>query len=402
MITFRNKGLVDLRAITTFGVNSKDTKSPIGQFGTGFKYAVAVALRLGATISITRGLERHTFSAKRETIRKDEFDLVYMDAAPLGFTTHLGHHWEPWQAFRELYCNMLDEDGEAMPGELPPEAGYTHVYLEHPKFDSLWDDRHSVVLPPHLKPIYKDDRLQIFTGESKYLYYRGVRVAELTKVSKHTFNVLQQMELTEDRTLKNDYTARDIIAARIGRITKRSLLQQLLFTGREYFESDLQFSSWNENTDSFLHVIHKGRANQDITPAALAWYRVKNPEVTLPKRVTNVLREERRDLKSAIELCAVLGYDVTGYPVVITDELPEKTLAEVYPKHSDKIFLSRRAFSLGLPTVAGTILEEFLHLKLGLRDETRQLQNHLLDALMRTAQRLQTEITMNRAVKPQE
>lgn len=35
MIVFKNKGLIDLRALTTFGVSSKVSENPIGIFGTG-------------------------------------------------------------------------------------------------------------------------------------------------------------------------------------------------------------------------------------------------------------------------------------------------------------------------------------------------------------------------------
>lgn len=392
MITFRNKGLVDLRAITTFGVNSKDTKTAIGQFGTGFKYAVAVVLRLGGTVVVMRGLERFEFTKRIEQIRNDEFGMVYMNEQQLGFTTHLGHHWEPWQAFRELYCNMLDEAGpEALDAALTPKAGYTDVIIELPAFDEVWAQRHTVVLPAHFKPLYKDERIQIFNEPSNYLFYRGVRVATLDKPARHTFNVLEHLELTEDRTLQYQSTAQHVVATRVMKLESKALIKQLLFTGRGTFEHELQYSQWMDSSKSFLDVIHKGRASLDINFNALAYFRVKNPEVALPKRVTNVQRQERRDLKNAIALCAVLGYDVSGYPVVITDDLPEEVLGQVFPKHSDKIFLARRVFTQGVNMVTGTLLEEYIHLKYGLEDNTRRLQNHLLDALVRAAERLQAK-----------
>lgn len=388
MITFRNKGLVDLRAITTFGVNSKETDNPIGQFGTGFKYAVAVTLRLGGTITVMRGLERYVFTARQEKIRNDEFGLVYMNDTPLGFTTHLGHHWEPWQAFRELYCNMLDEKGEAVDTELPAQEDTTSVYLDGAMFTQVWADRHTLVLPPKMKPIHADDRLQIYNGPSQYLYYRGVRVATLEKPAKHIFNVLQKLELTEDRTIASLWSAKAAIANRITRIENKSVLRGLLFAGIGTFENELEYGSWMDSNSAFTDVIHKGRANADLNAQALAYYRIKNPAVILPKRVTNVQRQEKRDLVTAVQLCAVLGYDVKDYPVVISDELPEGVLGCVFPTHSDKIFLSRRVFTQGAVMVAGTLLEEYLHLKYALPDTSRQLQNHLLDALVRAAQRL--------------
>lgn len=45
MIIFRNKGVIDPKSITTFGVSSKENPGAIGFFGTGLKYAIAILLR---------------------------------------------------------------------------------------------------------------------------------------------------------------------------------------------------------------------------------------------------------------------------------------------------------------------------------------------------------------------
>src|SRR4030066_94299 len=44
-ISFQNPGLIPLECITTFGLSAKDTANPIGQFGTGLKYAISIILR---------------------------------------------------------------------------------------------------------------------------------------------------------------------------------------------------------------------------------------------------------------------------------------------------------------------------------------------------------------------
>jgi hypothetical protein len=53
---YSNPGALDLRALTIMGMNAKpNTDSPIGYFGTGLKYAVAIALRHGLTLTIWDG-----------------------------------------------------------------------------------------------------------------------------------------------------------------------------------------------------------------------------------------------------------------------------------------------------------------------------------------------------------
>src|SRR5215469_12461812 len=95
---FGNPGLIDIRAVTVLGVNIKDSKSPIGFFGTGFKYALATLLRHNMTLSIYRGLERTDFFSDDEMIRGQLVRMIHMRSENevlgrserLGFTTELG------------------------------------------------------------------------------------------------------------------------------------------------------------------------------------------------------------------------------------------------------------------------------------------------------------------------
>ena len=119
MIVFQNKGLIDPMAITTFGLNAKVGDSPIGQFGTGLKYAIAVLLRTGHEITIWRGLEPLRFDVIEHETRGKLFNIVRMNGEKLSFMTNLGPKWELWMAFRELFCNAKDEgdDGRLEEGE---------------------------------------------------------------------------------------------------------------------------------------------------------------------------------------------------------------------------------------------------------------------------------------------
>jgi len=111
MLLFENKGLIPEATITTMGVNAKIGDNPIGQFGTGLKYAIAIVLRLGGMITIYRGQKKLEFSLKTEIIRDKKFQIVCMNGRKLGFTDQLGLHWEAWMAYRELASNVKDEGG---------------------------------------------------------------------------------------------------------------------------------------------------------------------------------------------------------------------------------------------------------------------------------------------------
>lgn len=55
MILFQNPGEIDLLSIASFGVSVKEGENPIGFFGTGLKYAIAVLLRTGHRITVMTG-----------------------------------------------------------------------------------------------------------------------------------------------------------------------------------------------------------------------------------------------------------------------------------------------------------------------------------------------------------
>src|SRR5882724_7969094 len=113
-IIFQNPGLIDLRSVQIMGLNAKETKNSIGQFGTGLKYAIAVLLRSGCKVTIFQGLQEFNFATQKEKFRGKDFDFVFMrrgdqhgseaifSEKALGFTLELGKHWEPWMAIREL------------------------------------------------------------------------------------------------------------------------------------------------------------------------------------------------------------------------------------------------------------------------------------------------------------
>ena len=94
-VYFMNNGDFDVRTMTTFGVSVKTKDEPIGFFGTGFKYAVAIILRMQGQISIKTKSGEFVFTVHREKIRDEEFDLVYINDKEAGFTTRLGINWLP-------------------------------------------------------------------------------------------------------------------------------------------------------------------------------------------------------------------------------------------------------------------------------------------------------------------
>ena len=170
-IFFYNDGILDINSALIFGVSAKEGNNPIGRFGTGLKYAISIILRLGGSISINSGGELYAFGVKAINARGKEFHVVTMNGVDCGFTNHLGSHWEPWQAYRELYCNALDEGG-GVTEEFPSSAD-TVISVECDSISRAHLNRDKYFIDS--APIYSDGVIEIHEGGRPFHYYRGMR-----------------------------------------------------------------------------------------------------------------------------------------------------------------------------------------------------------------------------------
>lgn len=215
MIVFTNDGLMPLEAATSFGINVKMGESPIGFFGTGLKYAIAVCLRLGGKFRLFLGEVEYEFYVKESDFRGKEFGFIHMKKRKgwnsrwtyqkLAYTTELGKHWEPWMAVREIESNTRDENGTSciLEGDQVPfiADNQTMIIIECPEMEDAYADLGSIFMPEK-KLIQEIGPLQIFEGLSPYVFFRGLRVTDLSKPSLFTYNFNLGITLTEDRTSK--------------------------------------------------------------------------------------------------------------------------------------------------------------------------------------------------------
>lgn len=375
-ITFQNDGLIDLRAVRTFGMSAKEGKNPIGFFGTGLKYAIAISLRLGCKVTLYRGLEPFVFKTTEARVRNADFNIVTMNGEELGFTTELGKTWEPWQAFRELYCNAIDEGGQVHSGAVDPTPNSTTIVISgHPLF-TAYCERDSIVLRGD--PKWRTETVEVFDRPSGFAYYRGIKVARLPHDSKFTYNALSPIELTEDRTIKHEYQFRVAVRDGILRHGPADLAERFLRAPIESYEAHLDMDTYLEPSDAFMQTLDRLTFRHCTNQSALRLYK-KFKKCELLPDPTPLNRIEEKQLQRAITFCEWMGHPVRDYEIVVTTDLGDRVWGRAY---EGRIYLNRRAFMSGTKIVAGTLLEEYLHLKHGFQDETRELQNFLLDALM--------------------
>lgn len=277
MLVMKNKGLIPEAAIDTMGVSAKVTDNPIGQFGTGLKYTIAIVLRTGGEITIWRGLKKLSFSVKTEQIRGEQFDIVRMNGRRLGFTTRLGLNWEPWMAYREVASNTKDEGGtiHLIDDESdipPPDKKETLIVIRHPEMEQAHTERHRIFL--QTEPVYTLEGISVHPGESEFVYYRGIRVSKLQKKSMFTYNITRPMQLTEDRTLLyphmiSYFLIRDIMTCGSDRFLMTVLSNDHT---KSYMENTLSYSGHRDTrpSDQFLHVAEILREAKDLVGVVTA------------------------------------------------------------------------------------------------------------------------------------
>ena len=275
-VVFETPGLLDVRAITIMGAHAKpNSANPIGFFGTGLKYAIAVAVRLGAEPVIWIGRDRFSFSKKSSTFRGADLETIKMTVLKdgnkrpttyeLGFTTRYGARWKPWMAFRELESNTRDEGGKTFLIDSPekwdlfhggPDAGKTYIVIANADLFSAAEDIASIFLPRGSR---KGVLLEAFPGENDHAYYRTMRALDLGKPSLFTYNVLEELELTEDRTIKYGFHVRDVVARWVLTEATVDQVEAVLKAEEESWEHGLEFPGRVPPSEAFREVMANRR-----------------------------------------------------------------------------------------------------------------------------------------------
>jgi hypothetical protein len=290
-VCFRTPGLIDTRSFTTFGLNAKpNSANPIGFFGTGLKYAVAVLCRLGSTPRLFIGRDEHLFYVRPTDFRGKEFGAVRMRRKrwsllrathhELPFTTELGKTWQAWQAFRELESNTRDEGGEtflmdgvdADPALAEGDPDHTLIIVESEEFVQAFLERDETFLPGGLSVREDADAVQVLDRPTRRLYYRGLRVRDLEKPALYTYNLLAPSELTEDRTLKYEWEARSALARHVVSSHDAQFIEAVLTAPEDNWEHHLDMSSAGHYQPSPEFLAVAARRQSALTPSARRYY----------------------------------------------------------------------------------------------------------------------------------
>lgn len=388
MIIFQNSSLLDLRCLTTFGVNVKsDPSSAIGFFGTGLKYAIAVLLREDQAITLDIDKVSYQFFTKTENIRDKDFQLCfYRDRDgeyQLPFTLELGKSWTLENAYRELYSNCLDEQGKVSKSESPLSSENLTVFsIFGSAFEKVHENRDSFILPYNpSSAIFRNSSAEIYPFSSSSVFYRGIAAFSPSTPSAYTYNILDSMELTENRTMYY-WHVESKIAELISATEHEGIIRTALAQAQPSWEHKLDFQ-YITKSDKFLAILAKLLItnSENLSPlAATAYYRSAGGALDLK---TSPLPKEFEELQaSAVKKILSCGIDITSFPILFSQNLSENVHACAY---KGQIYLTKLCFS-SEQYLLDCILEEYVHLRYGVKDETREMQNRILTLLSKVIQ----------------
>jgi hypothetical protein len=280
----------DIRAITITGLSAKpenDKRPAIGKFGTGLKYAIAVLLRNGCSVTIITPGQRHKLVAQVGEFRGQPFEAVAMRSIAnpptknsrykrmvLPFTTHYGINWEMWMAFRELHSNTLDEGGwtKLFSRELPDEHKYVSegcaILVEGEAYEAEYYNMHRTFLDAGPSVRYEGGGVRIYDLPhedyvNEFKYYRGLRAGDVqdNKMTLFIYDAVGEVYLTEERRVQ-DYFWDWRVANAIAESDDEELIRAVLKADDDYWESTLNFHPSMQPSETFLRVAATAKVRQ--------------------------------------------------------------------------------------------------------------------------------------------
>ena len=370
-IIFQNPGLIDLRAASIMGLNAKDSKNPIGQFGTGLKYAISVLLRNNCEISIWRGEDEFSFRTEKSDFRGKSFSIVWMDgpegAKELGYTLELGKHWEPWMAIRELESNARDEGGRSFANadyQLLPTA--TTIVISGGTAESAYAKLPDIFVSS--KPLWQHKDLEVHAASNpeqlRWLYYRGVRAKPLQKPAAFRYNILSEVKLTEDRTFRYPWDG-EAPLTNLGLCTQEAIIAKLINPPKDSLENDIAYSEFRISDEFQQAVLALG-------PRAFpsAWKAVRVARGFAEFEETPLDDLQAQMLERAWTFIERMGERrVRNFPVKVSPDLGVNRLGCAL-RAQKEIWLSTRVFEMGMKQLISCLFEEFVHLDRGLETST--------------------------------
>ena len=386
-ILFVNDGMLDIRALTTFGVSVKANDSAIGYFGTGFKYALATCLRHAQEVRVHAGNSIYKFKTVPESIRSETFDVIHMSvnnrkSKSIGITTQAGRNWNLFHAYREFYSNCIDEGGFIEQRDNVPTMYPICIFVKGQLFEEVHKARNTIILDKkNKKLLFANSYVEIFEGNSSTIFYRGIAAKTTNNPSLFTYNITSRMDLTEDRTLACEWTTRNLIANAVMQSEQEDIIMPAIIQARSY-ESQLDFNYISMKPSKvFQNAVRQIRATATakVSDNALNLFYKNTDDIADVFKIVDLTPEQETYFDTAKQLLmkAEIIPNINKYEIIFVEKLASQS-GEAF---QGKIIINAEVCSANIHELISTILEEYLHLEDHVEDCTRNFQNRLFEII---------------------
>lgn len=412
-IVIENDGVMDLNAIRLIGASSKrGDSSKIGHFGSGGCYALAYLLRNNINFSLYIGMHKVAIEKHTTDFRGKPVDVIHVDGVPTSMTTDMGPKWTTYQAFRELYCNSLDEGSEdpvRLVSEYQPEENKTAFVIENVGEMSDVITNFNQYFSRNTKVVYSGaigNIIEKASPDCLRIYRKGILVhTEKTDGYAYDYD-LTNLELTEDRTALYPWSWKQGVLELLYSCADKGVVRKVVDTNAKELSltNDSYVSTYSSELTPVWEEVIGNRTIATATQVAFA-SDLKQPLsgelLTLPEKVFEDVKTVFPNVKTLFSGKGGSDYVIeptTASQKQLIDRVMEKLQASniniTYPinvvkfskdelmgmadRESMTILISSKVFYQGDQVVMETLLEEWVHLEFNVNDNTRDMQDVLL------------------------
>jgi len=407
-IKIKNNGLLHIKALTLVGASTKvHDRTKIGQFGSGNKYALAYLLRNNYEVQVYSGLDQMHIATAPLDFRGHKFHVIYINGQQTSITTDMGKDWKYWQALREIYCNALDEPKSEFDivQEIEPMPDETHFYIKFERdgldfiknFDNYFAFNKTVVYESGI------GKIMIRTGDSVNIYRKGIRCYEPNNQSLYDYD-LEQIDVDENRIVRYTWEVEEQIWQLIFSCTNKDVLRNI------FLNLDKSFYEARFSNISSIHAKRISDECKDVlteikfVPAEYSGMLKPDEEMMyarIPSRLYDAIKPYLKNDNLATKFKI---YTDGAYREIEPDSLQQSVIDNALEflkkvdffipyiinlaifvekdvlgtKSEEVIILSDTCLEKGITVVINTIIEEYIHIKYGVKDETRGFQDAII------------------------
>ena len=414
-LLIENKGEIDVNGLILMGGSTKrDSKTSIGFFGSGNKYAIATLINKGVGFRIFSGDNEIVITTKDVTFRDKTFKQIFIDGKETSLTTDMGPLWEEWFAVREWVSNSIDEgNSNIVPNieSVNSKSGCTRIYVEITgaieDVITSWDnyftfDRTDIHFEKDGNKILSNNS----QDESMVLFRKGIRCYH-AKGTKSLYHYdMTSFQINESRVVEDTWNANMLVTRFYNEVTDVQIIQNVLKNAYkdDFYENRL---NWYYGIGTLSQTWKDAIGDHRIIVGDYGGH-FQTEQNTYPCYV--VCTDLAKRIKSSFPNVVVYGLLDGGEVCVMNkvDKTPRHTflLAECdkffnecqynvdYPievvefvnkseqlglAKDGTIYISNKLFNMGKREIAVTIMEENEHLKTNFKDCTRAFQQHWIN-----------------------